>query len=68
MADGYIREARHKIMGKVGMETGGRKVARNENSHILGYYDARKNLTYDRNNHIIAQGDVTAALVYRTGR
>ena len=68
MADGYVYDARHKVIGKISMESGNRKVARDANSHILGYYDPRKNLTYDKNSHIVSQGDVTSALVYQAGK
>ena len=65
MAANYIRDQRNKIMGKIGMETGGRLVARDANSRVLGFYDSRKNLTYNSNNHIVAKGDVTSSLVCR---
>ena len=59
----YLRTPNNQILGSVTTNHHGQRELRNPQGLFVGMYDARQDVTRDRNNFIVGSGDQTARLL-----
>jgi hypothetical protein len=65
MSEEIIKDANGRTLGFIRTTPSGRQEAYNAERQYEGYYDARNNLTKDRNGAPIAKGNVASRLIFR---
>lgn len=63
MADQQLRDPSGRLIGTIRTLPDGRQEARNPSNGLCGYYDPKKDETRDRNNSLVARGNILATLI-----
>ena len=62
--ESVIRDRNSNRIGSI-IHNGHQLVARDKHNNTLGYYDPKNNVTSDRNNNRICEGNALSALIFR---
>jgi hypothetical protein len=59
-----IRNPNNKLLGYIETCGDGRQKATDANNKTLGYFDAKRNVTTDTNNRVLARANILTGLIY----